>query len=85
MKKRIRVEKKYTQYFEAWLTEEQTALVEEYMDKNGFVTWEMNDAIQEMLERHELNIQPYDWDDIYGAELEEITYASLEEVEDDFD
>ena len=85
MKKRIRVEKKYTQYFEAWLTEEQTALVEEYMDKNGFASWEMNDAVQEMLERHELDIKPWDWDDIYDSELEEISYASLEEVEDDFD
>jgi hypothetical protein len=85
MKKRIRVEQKCTQYFETWLTEEQTALVEEYMDKNGFATWEMNDAIQEMLERHELDIKPWDWDDVYDGVFEQINCASLEEVEDDFD
>ena len=85
MKKRIRVEQKCTQYFETWLTEEQTALVEEYMDKNGFATWEMNDAVQEMLEQHELDIKPWDWDDVYGAEFQQINCASLEEVEDDFD
>ena len=81
MKERIYIQKKYTHYFETWLDEKDTKTVLNYMEENHLRECDMDIAVEECLDQGLIDIQPWDWDDVYGAELEEITYVGLEEVE----
>ena len=83
MSKRIRIEKKYVCYSEVWLDEEDTQTVLNYMEENNLGKCYMDAAVEECLGEDLITINPWDWDEIYGAELEEISYAALEEYTED--